>query len=131
MAKDIRRLAVEYNRAFGEGRLDDVAKMLHPDVEFDGTANPTHGREAYMRGLPRLVSVLERNDLKDVIVDGDKAFILYDFITDTPAGAVLSGELVTFDADGLITRITLLFDHRRWPEVVAEVQRRATAAAAR
>lgn len=131
MANDIRKLAVEYNRAFGEGRLDDVARMLHPDVEFDGTAKPTRGRDAYMSGLPRLVSVLERNELKDVIVDGEKAFILYDFITATPAGAVLSGELVTFDADGLITKITLLFDHRRWPEVIAEVQRRATAAAAR
>ncbi len=131
MAYDIRKLAIEYNRAFGEGRLDDVATMLHPEVEFDGTARPTHGRDAYMSGLPRLVSVLERNDLKDVIVDGDRAFILYDFVTDTPAGAVLSGELLTFDSVGLITKITLLFDLRRWPEVIAEIQRRATAAATR
>jgi len=131
MAYDIRKLAIEYNRAFGEGRLDDVATMLHPEVEFDGTARPTHGRDAYMSGLPRLVSVLERNDLKDVIVDGDRAFILYNFVTDTPAGAVLSGELLTFDSGGLITKITLLFDLRRWPEVIAEIQRRATAAATR
>ena len=131
MANDIRKLAIEYNRAFGEGRLDEVAKMLHPDVEFDGTAKPTHGRDAYMSGLPRLVSVLERNDLKDVIVDGSRAFILYDFVTATPAGGVLSGELLTFDANGLITKITLLFDHRRWSEVIAEIQRRATATAAR
>jgi SnoaL-like domain len=130
MAKSVRELAIEYNRAFGEGRLDRVAAMLHPDVEFDGTAAPARGREAYMAGLPRLVSVLQANEIKDVIVEGDRAFILYDFVTDTPAGAVLSGELVTFDEDGLIRKITLLFDHRRWPEVVAEVGRRAAAAPA-
>jgi hypothetical protein len=125
MSTDIRNLAIEYNRAFGEGRLDDVARMLHPDLEFDGTAKPTRGRDEYMSGLPRLVSVLERNELRDVIVEGNKAFVLYDFVTDTPAGAVLSGELVTFDDDGLIRKITLLFDLRRWPEAIAEVQRRA------
>ena len=127
MGKNIRELAIEYNRAFGEGRLDRVTEMLHPDVEFDGTARPTHGRDAYMSGLPRLVSVLEGTELHDVIVDGNRAFILYDFMTASPAGRVLSGELLTFDADGLITKITLLFDHRRWPEVIAEIQRKAAA----
>jgi hypothetical protein len=130
MGKNIRELAIQYNRAFGEGRLDTVREMLHPDLEFDGTAKPTKGRDAYMSGLPRLVSVLERNELIDLIVDDNRAFILYDFVTATPAGRVLSGELVTFDDDGLITKITLLFDHRRWPEVIAEIQRRAAAGTA-
>jgi hypothetical protein len=130
MGKNIRELAIQYNRAFGEGRLDAVKEMLHPNLTFDGTANATKGRDAYMSGLPRLVSVLERNELIDLIVDGNRAFILYDFVTATPAGRVLSGELVTFDDDGLITKITLLFDHRRWPEVIAEIQRRAAAATA-
>ena len=127
MANGIRDRVIEYNRAFGEGRLDDVRAMLHPDLEFDGTARPTVGRDEYMSGLPHLVSVLDRNEIRDVIVDGDRAFVLYDFITDTAAGAVLSGELITFE-DGLIRKITLLFDHRRWPEVVAEIQRRAAEA---
>jgi hypothetical protein len=124
MSMTIRDRAIEYNRAFGEGRLDDLREMLHPDLEFDGTAKPTAGRDAYMSGLPRLVSVLKRNEIKDVITEGDKAFILYDFVTDSPAGAVLSGELLTYQ-DGLIRKITLLFDLRRWPEVVAEIQRKA------
>jgi hypothetical protein len=130
MGDRIRELAVDYNRAFGEGRLDDVAELLHPDLEFDGTvAKPTRGRDAYMSGLPRLVSVLKRNDIRDLVVDGDRAFILYDFVTDTDAGPVLSGEFLVFE-DGLIRKITLLFDWRRWPEVIAEVQRRAVPATA-
>ncbi len=73
--------------------------------------------------------MLKRNELRDVIVEGDRAFILYDFVTDTPAGRVLTGEVLTFE-DRLIRKITLLFDWRRWPEVVAEVQRRADPVAA-
>ena len=124
MGDTIRERVIEYNRAFGEGRLDDVREMLHPDIEFGGTARPTRGRDDYMSGLPRLVSVLIRNDIKDIVVEGDRAFVLYDFVTDTPAGAVLSGELLTYK-DGLIKKITLLFDLRRWPEVIAEIQRKA------
>lgn len=131
MTVDVRELALEYNRAFGEGRLERVAEMLHPDVEFDGTVKPTRGREAYLSGLPRLCSVLERNDLKDILVEGNRAFILYDFVTATPAGAVLSGELVTFDESGLIRKITLLFDLRQWPAVVAGIGRKEAMAAAR
>jgi hypothetical protein len=127
MAHDIRELTLEYNRAFGEGDLERVAQLLHPDLEFDGTVTPTRGRDAYMSGLPRLVSVLKRNEVREVLVEGERAFILYDFVTDTPAGAVLSGELLTFEG-GLIRKITLLFDLRRWPEVIAEVQRRAATA---
>jgi hypothetical protein len=36
---------------------------------------------------------------------------------------VLSGELLTVD-DGLIRSSTLLFDWRRWPEVMTEFQQR-------
>ena len=61
-------------------------------------------------------------------MDGDQAFVLYDFVTDTAAGAVLSGELVRIE-DGLIRSITLIFDWRRWPEVLQEVARRAAAPA--
>ena len=126
MAPDVRQLTIEYNRAFGEGDLERVAEMLHPDLEFDGTAKPSRGRDAYMSGLPRLVSVLKRNEVRELLVEGERAFILYDFVTDSPAGAVLSGELLTFE-DGLIRKITLLFDLRRWPEVIEEIQRRAAA----
>ena len=128
MGAAIRDLVIEYNQAFGDGRLDRVAQMLHPDLDFDGSvARPTHGSAAYMAGLPRLATIVVRNDIRDVVVEGNRAFVLYDFVTDTPAGAVLSGELLTFE-DGLIRSITLLFDWRRWPEVLAEVTARTTPA---
>lgn len=129
MTENIRDLVVDYNQAFGDSRLERVAAMLHPDVDFGGTVGKsTHGVAEYMVGLPRLTSVLLRNEIREILVEGDRAFILYDFVTDTPAGAVLSGEFLTFE-DGLIRSITLIYDWRRWPEVVAEVGRRAAASA--
>jgi SnoaL-like domain len=124
MSATIRDLVIEYNQAFGDGRLERVAQMLHPDVAFDGTVGkPTRGAAEYMTGLPRLAKVVVRNDIREIVVEGNRAFVLYDFVTDTPAGAVLSGEFLTFE-DGLIRSITLIYDWRRWPELVAEVVKR-------
>ena len=124
MSANIRDLVIEYNQAFGDRRLDRVTEMLHPDVVFDGTiGKPTRGAAGYMAGLPRLASIIVRNDIREIVVEGNRAFILYDFVTDTPAGAVLSGEFLTFE-DGLIRSITLIYDWRHWPEVVAEVAKR-------
>lgn len=49
--------------------------------------------------------------------------MLYDFVTDSPAEAVLTGELLRI-LDGRIRSSTLIFDWRRWPEVLAELQAR-------
>jgi hypothetical protein len=69
--------------------------------------------------------IIVRNDIKQLIVEGNKACMLYDFVTDTVVGPVLTGELLTVD-DGRIRSITLLFDWRRWPEVLQELDRRTT-----
>lgn len=50
-----------------------------------------------------------RNEVREVFADGDRACVVYDFVTDTPAGAVPCVELVTV-RDGRITAIELIFD---------------------
>lgn len=64
------------------------------------------------------------NSPRDLVRDYNQAFLLYDFVTNTSAGAVPSGELLTVE-DGLIRSITLRWDMRRWPEVPAELARPA------
>lgn len=70
-----------------------------------------------------LAPILAHNEVRQLIVDGDRAFVLYDFVTDTPVGPVLCGELLTVE-EGLIHSSTLIFDWRRWPEVLQELQAR-------
>jgi SnoaL-like domain len=124
MATATREIVADYIQAVGEGRLDRVEELLHPDVDFGGTAAELHGANAYVSALRRLARVVVRNDIKQIIVEGNQAFVLYDFVTDTEVGAVLSGELLTIE-DGRIRSVALLFDHRRWPEVLQELGRRS------
>ena len=63
-----------------------------------------------------------RDDIWELIVEGDKAFVLFDFVTDT-AGPVLTGELLRVE-DGRVRSIALLVDWRRWQDVLQELDRR-------
>jgi hypothetical protein len=123
---EVRDLVMQYVSAAGEKRFDRLAELIHPDANFGGTVNvETRGAEAFVQGFRNLGPIIARNEVRELIVDGNRAFVLYDFVTDTAVGAVLCGELLTIE-EGLIRTSTLIFDWRRWPEVMQELQRRAS-----
>ncbi|MEO8897919.1 MAG: nuclear transport factor 2 family protein [Candidatus Dormibacter sp.] len=118
-------VATAYIRAVGDGRWDEVAGLLHPDATFEIAGGGRHeGAGAFLAAFDNLKPIIERNDIRSVIADGDQACVLYDFVTRTPVGAVVSAEWLTF-ADGKIRSSYLLFDKGRWPEVMQHVQRAA------
>ena len=124
MAKGTREVVNEYIQAIGDGHLHRLEALLHPDAVFGGAiAGELHGAEAYVGAFRGLAPILARNEIRELVVEGDKAFVLYDFVTDTEVGAVLSGELVTVE-DGRIRSSVLLFDQRRWPDVMKELRER-------
>jgi SnoaL-like domain len=125
MTTSVRELVADYIQSVGDGRLDHVAELLHPDLDFGGaTAVELHEAGPYVAALERLSPIIERNDIRDIVVDGDRAVVVYDFVTNTEVGPVLTAESLVIE-DGKIRSITLLFDWRRWPEVLAELGRRS------
>jgi len=121
MVKD---LTLEYVAAVSDKRFDRLAELVHPEATFGGTVKQeSTGAEAFIDGFRNLAPILLRSEVRSVVAEEDRAFVMYDFVTDTPAGAVLCGELLTFD-NGRIRSSTLIFDWRRWPEAIAELQRR-------
>lgn len=78
----------------------------------------------YVAAFEKIYPAVERNDIRHIFVDGDLACAVYDFITPTSVGAVLSMELLRI-GDGLIRSSELLFDLRNWPQVMAEVAARS------
>jgi SnoaL-like domain len=124
MSANVRDLVIEYVSAAGEKRFDRLEELVHPNATMDGTVkSESKGGEAFVQGFRNLAPIIDRNEIREVIVEGDRAFVLYDFVTDSPAGAVLTGELLTIQEDRIISS-TLIFDWRRWPEVLGELRTR-------
>ena len=124
MASEIHDLVTSYINAVGEHRLDALPAMLEPDVEFTLGDNTVRGVEAFVAGFQRLMPIIVRNDVRKVFVDGEEACVIYDFVTDTPAGAVLSVEHIKF-RNGRLASTLLVFERLHWPEVLAELAGRA------
>ncbi len=101
-------IARRYIEAVGDHDLDTVGGLLADDLSSI-FAGGTLGRDEWLGALKRLLPALVRNDIREVFADGDRACVVYDFVTDTVAGAVPCVELVTVEGD-TITRIELIFD---------------------
>ena len=120
MATQIHDLVTSYINAVGEHRLEALPAMLEPDAEFIVGDTTLRGVEAFVGGFERLTPIILRNDIRKVFVEGDEACVIYDFVTDTPAGAVLSVEHIKV-RHGRIASSLLVFERLHWPEVQAKL----------
>jgi hypothetical protein len=126
MTSEIHDLVTSYIDAVGDGRLEDLPAMLDPDAEFIVGDTTLRGAEAFIGGFKRLTPIIQRNEIRKIFVDGDEACVIYDFVTDTPVGAVVSVEYLKFK-NGRIAASLLVFERLHWPEVMVELQKRASA----
>ncbi|SRR5579885_2868466 len=120
-------LSLAYLEAFERKEFERVAELLHPNLEFTGPGGSTHTAAEYLAAIRRLSPILLRNDVTKTFVDGNDVCIVYNFVTDTTAGAVPSVEWHTVEADR-IRSIRLFFDRMSFQPVREELARRASRA---
>jgi ketosteroid isomerase-like protein len=101
-------VARAYIEAVGRHDLAPLPELLADDLtaRFAGTPST---RQEWIDALDRLLPVLRANENIETFIDGDRVAVAYDFVTDTPAGAVRCVELLTV-RDGRIHEIELVLD---------------------
>jgi hypothetical protein len=118
----IARRYIELVSAHNLAPLDDMIS----DSVVASTKSGAFGKADWIGALERLLPTLEHNDIREVVVDGSSACVVYDFVTSTEAGAVRCAEWITVDDNGRISAIDLLFDKTNWAHVDAARQERAS-----
>ena len=115
-----------YAAAVSGGDFERLGGLVHAEATFGGTVmSEAQGVEAFVQGFRNLRPITLRTDLRSVVVDEDRAAVMYDLVTDTAVGSVLCSEFLAID-DGRVRSSTLIFDWRRWPEVIDELRSRTT-----
>ncbi|AXJ08648.1 nuclear transport factor 2 family protein [Arthrobacter sp. PM3] len=101
-------IARSYIEAVGSHDLDAVENLLAEDLAatFAGASLDMAGWTA---ALNRLLPVLVRNEIREIFTVQDRACVVYDFVTDTPAGSVRCIELLSISS-GKIREIELVLD---------------------
>jgi len=124
MGNDPKSIALAYIERCGSGCFEAVASLLAPDVKFVGPGNTVTGDAAYLVVLRRLGPIWKGSEVKKVFVDGADVAVIYDFVTDTPAGSVPIVEWLRVEG-GRITAVNLFFDRVAFKPASDELARRA------
>jgi predicted SnoaL-like aldol condensation-catalyzing enzyme len=110
---------MEYQKAVGHGDWKAARSFMKDDLKFKGPIAEHDRPEAYIEDLKRLSSIIKRVDLKKVFVDGDSVCLLYDMVTNTPAGTAFICEWYQVD-EGKIGAIRVVFDARPFAPLFAK-----------
>ncbi len=125
MPPDPKAIAVAYIEACGRKDFDAVASLLAADIRFIGPNNSSTGAPAYLAVLRRIAPVWVRSDVRKVFEDGSEVCVIYDFITDTSAGAVPIVEWLRIEGEK-VASVTLVFDRVAFKPASDELVRRAS-----
>ena len=124
MPHDPQSIALAYIAACANKDFGAVARLLAPDLRFVGPGNAVTGADPYLAILRRISPIWLRSDVKQTFNAGSEVCVIYDLVTDTPAGAVPVVEWLRIQHDKIAT-VTLFFDRLTFKPAGDELARRA------
>jgi ketosteroid isomerase-like protein len=103
-------VAAAYFQAWKDGDIEQVRRLLHPDVDFLGAMGATHGTEETLRGLTGMFAMTSHVEVVRRWADGPDVITWFELSTDQvgPLPVVNWSHV----EDGRITRIRVTFDPR-------------------
>ena len=123
MTQDRKTQTIRYLDAVARQRYGELEEILAPDLHFRGPVMTRHAAADFIGALKRLSAIHVRSEIKHVFVDGDDVCVIYDFVTDTTAGALPTIEWLHFDGPR-IRAIDLYYDQLPWQSVMAAIAER-------
>jgi hypothetical protein len=106
MSKDV---VARYQAALSSGDLETARRLLNDDLRFKGPFDTFQTADEYWKAIQGLRSIVDSVDVQHISSDGDQVVVLYDMVTNTPAGTQLVCEWYGVDGNK-IAWIRALFD---------------------
>ena len=100
-----------YRAALGRGDFGAARQLMHDDMTFQGPLDTFTTADQYLEASKRLATIIQRIDVKKMFVDGDDVCVLYDMVTNTPAGTAFIAEWYQVKG-GRIAALRAVFDAR-------------------
>jgi ketosteroid isomerase-like protein len=106
-----RDVAERFFGAWSTGDFDTARMLLHDDLRFVGPLEQFDNADAYLAALRNLSQIVKAAEQEKVFVDGDDVCVLYNLVTNTPAGTAPTAEWYHL-RDGRIASVRVYFDAR-------------------
>jgi len=108
---DATMVADRFFKAWTTGDFATARSLLHDDVSFTGPIDTFDNADAYIAALQGLSRIIKSAEEQKVFVDGDDVCVIYELVTNTPAGASPTAEWYHM-RDGKIAAVRVFFDAR-------------------
>ena len=100
-----------YRSALGRGDFGVARQLMQDDMTFQGPLDTFTTADQYLEASRKLASIIQRIDVKKTFVDGDDVCVLYEMVTNTPAGTAFIAEWYQVRG-GKIAALRAVFDAR-------------------
>ena len=101
----------KFQAALGKKDFAEARKLLRDDLSFQGPLDKFDKADNYLEAVKRLASIIQRIDIKRIFVDGNDVCLLYDMVTNTPAGTAFIAEWYQVKGNK-ISSLRVVFDAR-------------------
>ncbi len=108
-----------YFKAWTRRDFATARKALRDDLDFRGPIDTFHRADDYAAATQQLAGIIKTVDLRKVFVDGQDVCLIYDMVTNTPAGTAPIAEWYHVDGDQ-ISAIRVFFDARPFTPAPAQ-----------
>ncbi len=106
-----REIVESYRTALGKGDFASARNLMQDNMIFEGPLDTFNKADDYLTANKKLSSIIQRVDLKKVFVDDDDVCVLYEMVTNTPAGTAFIAEWYQVKG-GKIAYMRAVFDVR-------------------
>jgi limonene-1,2-epoxide hydrolase len=113
------KIVSDYQQALGKGDFAAAKKLVHNNLLFQGPLDTFHSPEPYFEALKQLHPVIQRIDMKKIFADGNDVCVLYEMVTNTPAGTAFVCEWYQVKGEK-IAGVRTVFDARPFAAMFAK-----------
>ena len=99
----------KYHEAWTQRDMSTARSCLADDLDFQGSIDTFSSADEFIATLTGFAQMLTRVDLLQEFYTDDAAALLYDCVTNSPAGTIRTAEFFGL-RDGNIATIRLVFD---------------------
>ncbi len=110
LTHDAKTIATDMLKAWTTGDFARTRALLHDGATFNGPLGETRGADAYVDGVRKFASTIQRAAIHKVIAEGSDVCVIYDLITKD--GTVLPTVGVYEVTNGRVASVRAYFDPR-------------------
>lgn len=104
-----RKIVEGYSNAWVSGDLETARSYLADDLEFRGSIDNFNDADSLISAISVFLNILKSVVTISTFYDENEAILMYDCVTDSPAGTIRTVEYFKVDG-GKIKEIKLVFD---------------------